>query len=1065
MGKAVVESLHEGPAKEVGPPLQGAAAESGSHTKSTLEALQRYALRLAEARTESAASVRFSPSRQEQAKQGEDALRQEDQAHEAQRCLQSACSLGNSGSCPSAAALIEGQEFDHAEDSDGECIQLCKHCRLPLGREIGYSGTEDLVEDGRNCDRLLVHKECFAERMAQGLQRKEDQRLHREAQLKRDRRLEFDIGWSPSLSLTGACAARSKHGVARRGMSCLVLQGPGSVRVAQTEEPAGAVNLEYLGLALRVRRLEGREPIFSLDPVDPTRLPGHVEGSMLMKRFEPEWLAGTSVGEVLFQADYHLKELSMGEHDQPVVGMKDCFHLADEIGDDKEWSAREWFVVRRAQLEISEDNVLLPSVKLGVEAREQFLGTEGLEDAPLTRPSHPLVRYAEAFSHNFDLIAERKSVIYHLREVAKASVLAKYLLEGGVELKEHWFDLLDRSGAACCLEVPQLWSERCGAEVQVQDDAIVERQREGRKPRRVYGGVDFGVSSFRLSAPRRVAASVLARTAAPSGGASRLSSAGLSSASVGRVAPQPMVLPQQQKRLARPRRVATRTFEQGAIGPSTSVLQQVQEGQMLSRTPTQRLTSGGLLTVRGMTPEGVPLAAGALDARHGRHDTSLLQRVKLGEDLHGVDLSLNSFNLSAPTRSAQSVQLDLLSEDTFVELDANGEEGEHGLTLGEAFCLDLTVEGPHGCLGEEDRQLFRRVFHPSLTDRCLLEGRRFAPPPAISRYLSDLRRLVDEEDQVRNRRRELFFSLDFVESDPGPLFPPSWRPSFEVASALPRSCSKLTSLGLDNWSRSSEVSRALRCAAPAFDKSTEDGTRFRIYRFGGLEVRACSKPEWGAASSASARRSDDVIAIADVGALFAVAGREGCLSAPSPSPSRAALSDSDCLVRVTEFVEACSGGGELGYHSYVTLKTEQGHTIVTEKLEDGSVSWMENPEGIEFRNLLAKVIRSEDCSGALRNVLDMRRLCFMESRLAAGGQGASTSRRKLFAWTLFCRALGAHRSAPISGFLNVGSRAGMTDHSNEVGRWQRKLLRRKAAHQQEGRAEECGEAAQSRPSG
>ena len=34
---------------------------------------------------------------------------------------------------------------------------------------------------------------------------------------------------------------------------------------------------------------------------------------MLEKRFSPSWLAGTSVGDLMFQADYYLKELSMGE--------------------------------------------------------------------------------------------------------------------------------------------------------------------------------------------------------------------------------------------------------------------------------------------------------------------------------------------------------------------------------------------------------------------------------------------------------------------------------------------------------------------------------------------------------------------------------------------------------------------------------------------------------------------------------------------------------------------------------------------------------------------------------
>jgi hypothetical protein len=36
------------------------------------------------------------------------------------------------------------------------------------------------------------------------------------------------------------------------------------------------------------------------------------------KVYEPSWLAGTSVGDVMFQADYFLKELALGEYTMPV---------------------------------------------------------------------------------------------------------------------------------------------------------------------------------------------------------------------------------------------------------------------------------------------------------------------------------------------------------------------------------------------------------------------------------------------------------------------------------------------------------------------------------------------------------------------------------------------------------------------------------------------------------------------------------------------------------------------------------------------------------------------------
>merc|ERR1719341_2563426 len=113
--------------------------------------------------------------------------------------------------------------------------------------------------------------------------------------------------------------------------------------------------------------------------------------------------------------------------------MHSCFHGAEE-GRQTGWTGREWFIVRQAEMQLAQDGVLVANVKMGVEAREQVYGPKGLEDAPVTKPDHPLVRYAQSFTRRFDLIAERKGVINQLREVAKASILAKYLMESGCVL-------------------------------------------------------------------------------------------------------------------------------------------------------------------------------------------------------------------------------------------------------------------------------------------------------------------------------------------------------------------------------------------------------------------------------------------------------------------------------------------------------------------------------------------------------------------------------------------------------------------------------------------------------
>jgi hypothetical protein len=187
-------------------------------------------------------------------------------------------------------------QLKKAEDSDGEEINLCHQCHLPLG------------EKSYRRDRRFFHGECMAQLMVHDMKDEHTSRQQKMRQEKRSKREEYGIGWD------ACCIPRNENPATKlamrqvpEGLVCLVADEEAkSIRVASTTEPAKAVNLEYLSIALQVRRLEGHEPIFSLDPTDATDT-----NSMQQKVFVPEWLAGTSVGEVLFQADYHLKELSM----------------------------------------------------------------------------------------------------------------------------------------------------------------------------------------------------------------------------------------------------------------------------------------------------------------------------------------------------------------------------------------------------------------------------------------------------------------------------------------------------------------------------------------------------------------------------------------------------------------------------------------------------------------------------------------------------------------------------------------------------------------------------------
>ncbi|CAK0878014.1 unnamed protein product [Prorocentrum cordatum] len=184
--------------------------------------------------------------------------------------------------------------------------------------------------------------------------------------------------------------------------------------------------------------------------------------------------------------------------EQPVVGMKTVW---DFPWNDGQWRGREWFVVKDARVELSSDGALLPRVRMGVEAREQVADARRqLVDAPVTSKGHPLVRYAEIFTHFFDLIAERKSVVHQLREVSRAAVVAKFLVDNGVHLDDFWMRAEEAS--VCRMDLPFNKQERYTYEVVVCHGALQGHRAEPvRTCVSLCGGVDLNIDAFDLRLP------------------------------------------------------------------------------------------------------------------------------------------------------------------------------------------------------------------------------------------------------------------------------------------------------------------------------------------------------------------------------------------------------------------------------------------------------------------------------------------------------------------------------------------------------------------------------------
>jgi len=785
-----------------------------------------------------------------------------------------------------ASKYFSRPAFALLADSDDNKATLCRHCHLPVG-DVAYNGPNGVG---------IYHGECMAQHLLHEMRDDELVRKQKVLDEKKARHEEYAIGWTPEAVPTNAGPAEKLAcRVVPEGMCCLVLQENSetdcSVRVAATVEPAASVNLEYLSLALEVRRREGREPLFSLDPVDPTD-----RKTMQGKRFEPEWLAGTSLGEVMFQADYQLKELSMGSYEQPVMGMKSCFDYAEAEDTNNAWDAREWFMVKDADVHVSANNVLLPYIRMGVEAREQVVTEKGMQDTAMTRKDHPLVKYAEAFTQNFDLIAERRSAVFHLREAAKASILSKFLLESNVNLEQSWFNLATMQDQICPMEVPQLWNERVYSQIHVKDGTIVDAEKGiGSSMRGIYGGVELGLDKF-----------VLAATPAPK-----------------RKAP----LGARLAGLSQPPRAGTAAPVSRGVTPLLGL----------------RTAYTAMSTLMSMAPPpepGVEVPAMA---------------VKKPE---GVDLNLDAFNLSHATRVKLEVSQASQSLDSCV-------------TVGSAFWANLDKQTGFQA---DDSVLLRAIFNPKLSDR-REEGDRFVPPDPSPQYVGKLRKLVKNEELLSAQRKEHFCSKAFGRSDPGELFPASWTSTFEVAHAelQTKSLEGHQQSGVlqcrpDYMAEANMFEDCIKSTVPVFDKSAEDGTRFRIYQIGTIEVRTMQNLD----------ASEETVAVFSV---------RSPLQTTVKDKRDWLVGDMEKIAKVTEYVERDVGqalqAGKVQRRYFVVFETQRANMISTEMFEDGRMRWEENPDDLEDRISLAKVLRTTSCQENSNTVRNLKLHMIREAESAA----------------------------------------------------------------------------------
>ena len=176
--------------------------------------------------------------------------------------------------------------------------------------------------------------------------------------------------------------------------------------------------------------------VFSLDPADPK----NPDGKYLRKVYYPAELEGTVLGEVLWRADWKLKQLDQGawfdeetNERQPIPDFQSGLDFAktDKPGGVAYW--RMWFVIDKVSFAkaVSRTGITLEcrEVKIRVEARTLTpdpTKRSGFSDLP-TPTSAGCSKFSKYLTDNFDEVCRKVPEIKRLRQLAIIKGFAEWV--------------------------------------------------------------------------------------------------------------------------------------------------------------------------------------------------------------------------------------------------------------------------------------------------------------------------------------------------------------------------------------------------------------------------------------------------------------------------------------------------------------------------------------------------------------------------------------------------------------------------------------------------------------
>jgi hypothetical protein len=177
----------------------------------------------------------------------------------------------------------------------------------------------------------------------------------------------------------------------------------------------------------------GIDPSFSLDPWEST----NPDGPYYQKVFYPDALVGTALGETLFETDYIMKKLALGEG-VAVSGLcnEAQISLSSPMRSNTSERARLWISAEDVPLSLVDGVIHFGAVKMVCSARRLVVNPNapsGLSDA-LTQEETSSTMFAREFTEKYLTIAKTFPPFERLRNLAKLVALAKFMCRANVPI-------------------------------------------------------------------------------------------------------------------------------------------------------------------------------------------------------------------------------------------------------------------------------------------------------------------------------------------------------------------------------------------------------------------------------------------------------------------------------------------------------------------------------------------------------------------------------------------------------------------------------------------------------